>query len=146
MKTPEEIRKGLDDCMPRWNEKKLTVRCDDCAYKGNGLWCRNMLFKDASTYIQQLESTVSQVSKALCGKENATLDELLQAVDQLKSRLAQAEMERDAAVRDLNCNWKCAICKKFTRPVDKCPHYRECGLSYMFWEWRGPCPENTKEA
>ena len=116
MKTPEEIKKGLDDCLPRWNEKKLTVRCDDCAYKGNGLWCRNMLFKDASTYIQKLES-----------------------------RLAQVEMERDAAVRDLNCNWKCAICKKFTRPVDKCPHYRECGLSYMFWEWRGVCEENTKE-
>ena len=31
-----------------------------------------------------LESTCSQVSKALCGKENASLDEFLQAVDQLK--------------------------------------------------------------
>ena len=65
---------------------------------------------------------------------------------QLESRLAQAERERDAAVRDLNCNWKCAICKNFTRPVNKCPHYRECGLSYMFWQWRGICPENTKVA
>ena len=34
----------------------------------------------------QLESTISQVSKALCGKENATLKELLQAADQLKAR------------------------------------------------------------
>ena len=44
------------------------------------------------------ESTYSQVSKALCGKENATPDELLKAVDQLESRLAQVERERDAAV------------------------------------------------
>lgn len=33
---------------------------------------------------EKLKSTYSQVSKALCGKENATLDELLKAVDQLK--------------------------------------------------------------
>lgn len=66
-------------------------------------------------------------------------------IERLESRLAQVERERDAAVRDLNCFWKCAICKKFTRPVDKCPHYRECGLSYKFWQWRGVCPENTKE-
>lgn len=38
------------------------------------------------TKAQQLESTISQVSKALCGKENATLKELLQAADQLKAR------------------------------------------------------------
>ena len=38
------------------------------------------------TKAQQLESTISQVSKALCGKEKATLKELLQAADQLKTR------------------------------------------------------------
>lgn len=65
-------------------------------------------------------------------------------IQQLESCLAQVERERDAAVRDLNCIWKCEICKKFTRPVNKCPHYRECGLSYKFWEWRGVCEENTK--
>lgn len=80
-----------------------------------------------------------------CPRCEQLVSESLGRIQQLESRLAQAEMERDAAVRDLNCNWKCAICKKFTRPVDKCPHYRECGLSYMFWEWRGLCEENTKE-
>lgn len=33
---------------------------------------------------EQLKSTIRQVSKALCGKENATKDELLQAVNQMK--------------------------------------------------------------
>lgn len=51
---------------------------------------------------KQLESTISQVSKALCGKENATLEELLQAVDQLKR-------ERDAAVKDCAC-FPCETC------------------------------------
>lgn len=56
--------------------------------------------------------------------------------------IQQLEAERDAAVRDLNNNWKCAICKRFTEPITDCPHYRECGLAYTFWEWRGVCAEN----
>lgn len=81
--------------------------------------------------IEQLESTVSQVSKALCGKENATLDELLQAVDQLKSRLAQVERERDAAVEDFTQfviygEHECRLCR----------HYEEVCLDCT-WEWRG---------
>ena len=51
---------------------------------------------------KQLESTYSQVSKALCGKGNATMDELLQAADQLKR-------ERDAAVKDC-ARFPCQTC------------------------------------
>lgn len=40
---------------------------------------------------QYPESTYSQVSKALCGKENSTPDEVLKAVDQLKKRVNQLE-------------------------------------------------------
>ena len=138
MKTPDESKCGME-CI-RTNAERICVKSE------NGQCPRcEQLVEESLISIRQFESTYGQVSKALCGKENATLDELLQAVDQLKSRLAQAERKRDAAIRDLNCNWKCAICKKFTRPVTKCPHYRECGLSYMFWEWRGVCEENTKE-
>ena len=42
-------------------------------------------------YIQQLESTISQVSKALCGNEKATHEELLQAVSQVKNRVRDLE-------------------------------------------------------
>lgn len=48
----------------------------------------------------QLESTISQVSKALCGKENATPDELLKAADQLKSVIEIVRAERDATNKD----------------------------------------------
>lgn len=37
------------------------------------------------------ESTYRQLSKALCGKENATMDEMLEAAEQLKHR-AEPEM------------------------------------------------------
>lgn len=40
---------------------------------------------NALAYIQQLESTVSQVSKALCGKASETSEELLKSARQVKS-------------------------------------------------------------
>lgn len=61
----------------------------------------------------------------------------------LESRLAQVEKERDAAVADLDTalnnvavmNLDCNFCKYKDRPVcESCE-----------WEWRGVCPENTKE-
>lgn len=115
MKTPEKIKKGLE-CM-RTNKPF----CAECAYVDCNL-CEPVIAKDALACIQQLESTYSQVSKALCGKENATLDEVLQAVRQVKAdasrkddtirnltellnaandEAAKYKRERDAAVADL---------------------------------------------
>ena len=130
MKTPEEIKAQALD------ESGCCGQCDFyCTTVDNPFGCQEARLKtelvaELIAYTEQLESDNEIKQKR---------------IDELESRLAQVEMERDAAVRDLNCFWKCAICKKFTRPVDKCPHYRECGLSYKFWQWRGVCPENTKE-
>ena len=142
MKTPEEIKNGLICCQEIGG-------CQDCPYgdgEDAGDCLEGHLEDDALTYIQQLETNYSQVSKALCGKENSTLDEVLQAVDQLKSRLAQAERERDAAVQDV---WKsCEYCKHSymnNSDVDICPHAEYCSPTNDKWEWRGVFPENTKE-
>ena len=106
--------------------------------------------------IQALESTADQLSKALCGKENATICEVLDAVSQLKSRLAQVERERDAAVRELeiaedcyNCKYNRA-CKHDGNGYRKCSECGECPCSecnsgQSQYEWRGVCEENTKE-
>ena len=89
MKTPEEIKRGL--------RTAKHVQCmeisDDDENGGThyGVLIGYVLRDKIFAYIQQLESTASQVSKALCGKENASLDELLKAVDQLKTSLAQVE-------------------------------------------------------
>lgn len=86
----------------------------------------------------------SKVKKALCGTTNATLSEVLQTVDQLKSRLAQAERERDAAVNDLNFVKSCWVCEnKRSIKGEPC---NSCDLAWRnHFKWRGVCPENTKE-
>lgn len=92
-RTPEEIKKGLECCDQQ--------KCEECPYDSCGddyrlcvpeLICdlrvlfSQMEAKDVkqSQRIAELEASYSQVSKALCGKESATLDELLQAVEQVK--------------------------------------------------------------
>lgn len=116
MKTPDEIKKGLE--LHRTN-----LNCDGiCPYDG---WnaetgsCIQRLMKDTVEYIQQLES-----------------------------RLAQAERERDAAVNDAvqiaiqldfpACEW----CKH--KPYNHV-HCKECRTKNEGFEWRGVCPENTKD-
>ena len=77
-------------------------------------------------------------------------------MDQLKSRLAQVELERDAAVADLEKYKGCGTCK-FQDVQFECDDYQSCaecdntdcpcyGISVDdCWQWRGVCEENTKE-
>ena len=123
MKTPEEIKKGLEQCVE-------TETCENCGYLDD---CMKMsentpLTKDALTYIQHLES-----------------------------RLAQVERERDAAVDDLENSAPCFACYHFMRNKGMCRGGMRCcdeqfrasiGLTEYDgpeWQWRGVCPENTKE-
>lgn len=139
LKTSEENKCGME-CI-RSNASRICVKPEE----GQCPRCKQLV-SESLDRIQHLESTYSQVSKALCGKENATLDELLQTVDQLKDRLAQVERERDAAVHDMeNYAGYGAICKHFD---EDCPHVEGCPLwpsDCESYEWRGVCPENSKE-
>lgn len=95
MKTPDEIKKGLG-CY-RAKHPYSIGRCPEgCPYEKNGEFCRNMLNMDALAYIQQLES-----------------------------RLAQVERERDAAVQTVH--GLCLHCKN--DGSEKC---RKC----LFWPSR----------
>lgn len=119
MKTPDEIKKGLELCTT------IGSHCDDCPYDGQCLTDRQPEV-DALAYIQQLES-----------------------------RLAQVERERDAAVADLTVSAECDFCKykdlfpacgeKSCYSCDKeCPCALYCKAGNGF-KWRGVCAENTKE-
>lgn len=86
---------------------------------------------DGCTYQDQFFCTMR-----MCG-------DALAYIQQLESRLAQVERERDAAVHDLDyalrevprLNIDCYFCKSKDKPqCDEC-----------FWEWRGVCAENTEE-
>lgn len=122
MKSPKDIKKALA-CVCDGPD------CEECAYaeKVNDEKFGEVLlfhcsenYKDALEYIQKLES-----------------------------RLAQVERERDAAVHDLPIGIDCNTCKYSERayeeqPCSGCKEYR--GPWYpVHWEWRGVCPENTKE-
>lgn len=160
MKTPEEIKKGLECC-------SKTDKCPECPYYGED-WCSTKKNVDALAYIQRLEirngaieksldevfvlndkqasiirslnSNNSQVRKALQDNGFRTLEELLQAYSQVKR-------ERDAAVSELphHC-WNC----KYHRdePIEEIDDYGRtihiyCDADCCFpdenssWEWRG---------
>ena len=57
MKTPEEIKKGLECCVGCDNEQPI---CSRCSYKkaDDTSHCSDLLRKDAIAYIQQLEAQI----------------------------------------------------------------------------------------
>lgn len=127
MKTPEEIKKGLAHCY----DNKIKT-CKGCVYyEGMNTTCSTDMLSDALTYIQQLE-----ISHEV---DEDTINVLATKVQNLESKLAQAERERDAAVADLDkLGAGCEYCAHFKEPCMSCC----CGDN---WQWRGVCPENTKE-
>ena len=73
------------------------------------------------------------------------LADAINGYEKLEASLAQVERERDAMHRDMKLYSRCKACKKFADGQD-CPVHTECtyGGKALF-EWRGVCPENTKE-
>lgn len=117
MKTPDEIKKGLECCM--------FGHCSYCPYSAeHGCDCSEHLGNDVREFHQQLES------------QNA---ELLTKVKQLEIKCHQLERERDAAVADIHKT--CSTCKHYyyNRQDDDtadCLWFDGC-KSEDHWEWRG---------
>lgn len=96
MKTPDVNKCGME-CI-RTNAERICVKPE------NGQCPRcEQLVEEALVRVRQLESTYSQVSKALCGKESASLDDLLKAADQLKYRVKKP-VEHQATL------YRCGTC------------------------------------
>lgn len=72
-------------------------------------------------------------------------DQIYIYITQLESRLAQVERERDAAVADMHMAFRksdvCCTCKYEAGESNDC---MDC-IGTCNWQWRGVCPENTKE-
>lgn len=142
MKSPEEIKKGLECC-------QTMVRCSMCTYNDigcNAVECQKVLFGDSLVLINQLESREKKLKSKIA---------------KLEQRLAQAERERDAAVRDLRDNYDpCDVCKKKNICEEHCPKngydciscldterciFYNCTKDNDLWQWRGVCEESSKE-
>lgn len=152
-KTPDEIKKGLefgkDDCV----ECKCCL--DECPYNDRcGFGFHQMvevpseLLADALAYIQQLEDGIDKTLKLVQSADKQIREKL----SQLESRLAQAERERDAALKEwkrtkMDSEGMCWTCKHgHITDIGSCrcvsPFPCDEGEE---WEWRGVFEENTKE-
>lgn len=95
MKTPEEIRKGLECCE---NPNGNPTICEECPYKDTKGSCIDRLYIEARKCIRQLEAKdVEQVHR----------------IAELEQELAAVRRERDAAIDNLKsaCKllWNLAI-------------------------------------
>lgn len=149
MKTPDEIKKALAcDCDG--------PDCEGCGYAEKvideefgelTLYHCSQIYKDALEYIQQLEAGIDHAEKVTreCAKS------ITENMDKLQSRLIQVERERDAALKDIaNTCWSCANAKphQISKFLYSCPYLKgKAGVRTQceHWQWRGVCPENTKE-
>ena len=65
MKTPDEIKKGLEACTPVWTGNHWKSCNINCPYIGLADSCRGQLLYDALAYIQQLEAKLAEYDKPL---------------------------------------------------------------------------------
>lgn len=63
MKTPEEIKKGLECCTPRWVDNHWKSCSSKCPYITLSASCRGQLVYDALAYIQQLENHIGELTE-----------------------------------------------------------------------------------
>lgn len=111
MKTPEEIKKGLEFCAYR--------TCNGCPYEGDGCGTNQEMI-DALEYIVQLEARIDTLTA-----KAVLFDEAVDAGEKYKR-------ERDTAVRVLEENKRCETCMHYS------PGYFCTGcMRGSNWQWRG---------
>lgn len=109
MKTPDEIKRGLECCKPVWIDNHWKTCDSKCPYiKIAGKECMVQLYEDALAYIQQLER------------------ERDAAVADLKSVVAS----------NYYSGKYCKYCK-YNEPDGQCHHRCIPYSSEWGWEWRG---------
>lgn len=128
MKTPDEIKKGLECCSID------DYHCGEgCPYKDSCITedRYKALEADALALIQQLEVKNAELSENIMWMEVER--------DDLKRHIRQLEAERDAAVKDLmqSKNSHCPFCKNWRKPEKSAVCFKcQFGRENRF-EWHG---------
>lgn len=138
MKTPDEIKKGLECCSEKYP-------CSVCPFNlpnsFSGRCIKNAML-DAFALIQQLEADNS--------RKDDTIRNLTELLNAAHDETSAVKRERDAAVRDIPR--ACGYCKHYeisfngATPDHDCKNpecYNISGVN-TGWQWRGVCPENTE--
>lgn len=136
MKSPDDIKKGLECCGKglTWDET-----CGmGCPYEGMYITgCSMEISADALALIRQLEATVSEKEKV---------------VAELSGKIGQLEAERDALISDFEQydELPCALCEHYSKGNDEIPCKFCKNLAtptdedkVSQWEWRGVQKEDT---
>ena len=127
MKTPEEIKKGLECCA-----KNSTLACIECPYridKREGKPCFDMLLTD----VKELHSILNQRLAQTERERDAAVKDMERHKDccTCKHQYNHFECGRENG---------CAGC-----PNAEC-HCSIGDTTEECWQWRGVCEENSKEA
>lgn len=142
MKTPKEIKKGLE-CRIRSFSDSCNNRCGGCRFFVDD-YSILRIYKDALALIQQLEAENTELKKE---KDRLELDITIREIQKnaLIRSGEQLEKERDALLEYLRKSHivSCDICKYEPENgggVMACKRVRE--INGPCWEWRGLCEEN----
>ena len=129
MKTPDEIKKGLECC-----HSTDVCECEECPYSVDGeetMNCDILLSEDANEYIRRLEERNTW--------HESNEKYLAWFMKDLSRQIEQLEAERDAAVADLMVIQECSTCKYDPDdPMEDRPNVcYECCTTKCNYEWRG---------
>lgn len=161
MKTPDEIKKGLEICLAFPTPKDSCNRCPYISERSPTGICRTSLKNDAIALVQQIEAEKGKPGNklickiAVCGEDilRKALDktevdgktlaewiELARGYEQLEQDLATAKQELDAAVSALHGD--CGICAfQQTVKCDSCRYGVNPFYGHDCWEWEGISPD-----
>lgn len=135
MKSPEEIKKGLECC----GADELS--CDACPYDTCEHMCEGGLEDDAIAYINQLEQRLAQAERER--------DDLWQKNIFLRNSLEVVERERAALMVDfinvVDGAGSCDVCARADEGYTPLPPHCKYASEDDCFVWRGVCKENSKE-
>jgi hypothetical protein len=86
MKTPDEIKKGLEYCKPIYKGDHWKTCDEKCPYSAEASFCKTMLNADACTLIQQLEAQIAKLEKR-CDAEQLNATYAISELAEVKRRM-----------------------------------------------------------
>lgn len=140
MKTPEEIKKGLECC---YSPVEPKLRCEACPYYGS-IVCKMRLHTDALALIQRLEADNAKKDETIQMLQDGNAS-LMNMIDEACEKTVRLERERDALTNDLysivnDHVTPCFCCKTFDPSTTVCEHEGDVDC----FTWRG-VPEKEEE-
>ena len=160
-RTPEEIKNGLECCKPRWTSNRWATCRDECPFRNEHAFCRNVLMSCVSLLIQQLEAKNAQLqelcdnldlalvkqTRQLAEKELILLKTVEEFVEKTPKWISVEERLPPVGERVLACIAKRHVCEAFIGCEDvwyRTPNCSEIKNTVTHWMPLPPAPEVNK--